>query len=380
MEKIIICLTGGGTGGHLFPLINVAKALKKEFEFKGWDYEIFYLGAEPFSRKELEKENIKIITIPSAKLRRYFDIKNFIDILKFPFGFLKALFILFIKMPNLVFSKGGFGTLEVVFAAWLLRIPIIIHESDSIPGLSNRLAGKFATRIAVNFEKAKKYFNPKKTALTGQPLDPDFDEILPSEEDYQKWQLEKDIPLILVLGGSQGSLSINETVIFSLDKLLKLGQVIHQLGPKLYKEYQQIASGFILENVPVRRKYYHPVDFIEHRDLIKLLKMATLVISRAGAGAIFEISAAGKPSILIPLPETTGGRHQIENAYEYSQAGAAIVIEERNFTPPIFGSVVQKIMNDEKLREEMSQHALEFSKKEATDILVKEIILLISEE
>ncbi len=380
MEEVRICLTGGGTGGHLFPLINVAKALKKEFEIKGWDYEFFYLGAKPFMEEILEKEGIQVIIIPSAKWRRYFDIKNFLDILKFPFGFLKALFVLFIKMPNFVFSKGGYGTLEVVLAAWFLRIPVIIHESDSIPGISNKIAGKFAKRVAVNFQKAMKYFNPKKTALIGQPLDPDFDEIYPSEEDYKKWNLDKNLPLILVLGGSQGSLKINETIIFSLDTLLKLGQVVHQLGPKLYREYSQIASGFILENIPTKKIYYHPVDFIEHQDLIKLLKMSTLIIARAGAGTIFEIAAVGKPSILIPLPETTGGRHQIENAYEYSQAGACIVIEEKNFTPPIFSSVVKKVMHDEKLREEMSKHALEFSKKDATKILATELMLLISEE
>lgn len=380
MEPIRICLTGGGTGGHLFPLVNVAKTLKKEFHVKGWDYDFFYLGAEPFSREILEKEEIQVITIPSAKLRRYFDLKNFGDILKFPFGFLKALWVLFEKMPNLVFSKGGFGSLEVVLAAWILRIPIVIHESDSIPGISNRIAGRFAKKIAVNFQKAKNYFNPQKTALIGQPLDPEFDEILPTDEDYKKWNIDKDLPLILVLGGSQGSLKINELIIFSLETLLKLGQVVHQLGPKLYKEYSQIASGFILENIPTKKKYYHPVDFIEHQDLIKLLKMSTLIISRAGAGTIFEISAAGKPSILIPLPETTAGRHQIENAYEYSQAGAAIVIEEKNFTQAIFTSVVQRVMRDESLRNEMSNHALEFSKKEATKALTQELIFLIAEE
>lgn len=380
MEKVVVCLTGGGTGGHLFPLVNVVKALKREFEIKGWDYDFFYLGAEPFRREILEKEGIKIIIIPSAKWRRYFDFRNFLDIFKFPFGFLKSLFVLFVKMPNFVFSKGGFGTLEVVLSAWLLRIPIVIHESDSIPGISNRIAGKFASKIAVNFEKAKKYFNPKKTALIGQPLDPDFDEIMPTDEDYKKWNIDKNLPLILIVGGSQGSLKINETVIFSLDKLLRLGQVVHQLGSKLFKEYSQIAYGFILENVPVRKQYYHPLPFIEHQDLIKLLKMSTLIVSRAGAGAIFEIAAAGKPSILIPLPETTGGRHQIENAYEYSQAGASIVIEEKNFTPPIFSSVVQKVMRDEKLREDMGRYALEFSKKEATQVLVSELIFLVSEE
>ena len=380
MEKIIICFTGGGTGGHLFPLIHVAKELKKEIEVKGWDYEFFYLGAEPFDKNLLEKEGINVIKIPTVKFRRYFDFRNFIDLFKLPFSFLKSLWILFLKMPNLVFSKGGYGTLEVIISAWILRIPIIIHESDSIPGLSNRIAGKFATRIAVNFQKAKKYFNPKKTALTGQPLHPDFENINPTEKDYENYKIEKELPLILVLGGSQGSAIINEVVIFSLDKLLKMGQVIHILGPKLYKEYEQIARGFILENVPVRKKYYHPFDFIEHEELIKLMKMSDLIIARAGAGTIFEIAASGKPSILIPLSEKVAGRHQIENAYEYSSVGAAIVIEEKNFTPPIFSSIVSKVLNNKELQQEMSKNALEFSKKDATKIIVKELMLFLREE
>ena len=380
MEKIIICFTGGGTGGHLFPLIHIAKELKKEIEIKGWDYEFFYLGAKPFDENLLKKEGINVIKIPTVKFRRYLDIQNLIDILKLPFSFLKALWVLFWKMPNLVFSKGGFGTLEVVFSAWLLRIPVVIHESDSVPGLSNRIAGKFATRIAVNFQKAKKYFSPKKTALTGQPLHPDFDNINPTEEDYRKYKIDKELPLILVLGGSQGSAIINEVVIFSLDKLLKMAQLIHILGPKLYKEYEEIARGFILENIPVRKKYYHPIDFIEHEELIKLMKMSTLIISRAGAGTIFEIAAAGKPSILIPISEKVAGRHQIENAYEYSNVGAAIVIEEKNFTPAIFSSIVSKVLNDKNLQEEMSKNALEFAKKNATKIIVKELILLLREE
>jgi len=376
MDKIILCLTGGTTGGHFFPLLNVAKEFKKIMEEKRWEYEIFYLGAEPFDKELMEKNDIQIITIPCGKLRRYFDIKNFVDIFKFPFGFLKALCILFIKMPNVIFSKGGYGTLEVILAGWILRIPILIHESDAVPGRSNRIADFFANRVAISFEKAKKYFNKKKTAVIGHPIDPDFDNILPDEEIFTKFNLEKDKPIILVLGGSQGSLKINEVVIYSLDKLLMFSQVVHQLGKNLYKEYKQIAEGFILENVPVRRKYYHPIDFIDHQDLIKLLKISDLVVSRAGAGAIFEIATAGVPSILIPLPKEVGGLHQIENAYEYAHTGAAAVIEEPNFTPDIFSAVVHKILNDKATLEFMKKSALEFSKKEAAKIIAEELTFL----
>jgi UDP-N-acetylglucosamine--N-acetylmuramyl-(pentapeptide) pyrophosphoryl-undecaprenol N-acetylglucosamine transferase len=380
MEEIRLCLTGGSTGGHFFPLLFVAQKFKKEADKRKWRYKIFYLGAPPFDEELLKKEEIDVYKIPSAKLRRYFDIKNFFDILKFPFGFIKAFINLYLLMPNVIFSKGGPSSLEVVIAGWILRIPIIIHESDSIPGRSNIIAGKFATLIGVNFEKAKKYFNPKKTALIGQPLRDDFDDIKPHEEDYRMLNIESGEKIILVLGGSQGSQMINENIIFSLKKLLTLGHVIHQIGKNIFKEYYQIANGYILENVPARKKFYHPFAFIENKDLIKFLKMADLVISRAGAGAIFEIAASGLPAILIPLRKEVGGLHQIENAYEYANAGAAIVIEEQNLFPDLLATIVNKVLREENTLLEMKKNALSFSKKNATENIVKELILLITEE
>ncbi|GIW66355.1 MAG: UDP-N-acetylglucosamine--N-acetylmuramyl-(pentapeptide) pyrophosphoryl-undecaprenol N-acetylglucosamine transferase [Candidatus Parcubacteria bacterium] len=378
MEEIRICLTGGSTGGHFFPLIFVAKKFKEEMIKRNWSYKIFYLGAQPFDEELMKKENIQIFKIPAGKLRKYFDIMNILDIFKFPFGFMLAFFRLYILMPNIIFSKGGFGSFEVVLAGWLLRIPIIVHESDSIPGRSNILAGKFATLIGVNFEETKNFFNPKKTALIGQPLNPDFNNIKPTLEDYQKFNLNPNEKIILVLGGSQGSQKINDTIIFSLHKLLTVAQVVHQLGKNMFEEYSQIASGFILENIPMRKNLYHPFPFLDNYDLIKLIKMSNLIIARAGAGTIFELAACGKPSILIPLRREVGGEHQIKNAYNYADSGAAIVIEEQNLFPDLLATIIIKTLKDENLLEEMSKNALNFSKTDATDKIVKEIIILLN--
>ncbi|MGC8981547.1 MAG: UDP-N-acetylglucosamine--N-acetylmuramyl-(pentapeptide) pyrophosphoryl-undecaprenol N-acetylglucosamine transferase [Minisyncoccia bacterium] len=376
MEELLICLTGGATGGHFFPLLSVAKLLKEECKRRNLNLRLIYIGAKPFKKELLEKEGVEVYEIPAGKVRRYFDIKNFLDFLKFPLGLLKAFWLVYKFMPNVVFSKGGYGSLEVVLSAWFFRIPILIHESDSIPGRSNIIAGKFATRIAVSFTKSKKYFDPKKTALVGQPIDPDFDKIIPEDFDYRRFGLEKDKKTILVIGGSQGSMKINEVVIESLDELLHIGQVVHQLGERLYKEFKDIAYGFILENVPARKKDYHPIGFIEHNDLIKLMKISDLIISRAGAGAIFEISACGKPSILIPIREEVSGKHQIENAYEYADIGAAIVIEEPNLSKGILTSIIKRLFNEPETLETMKKSALEFSKKEATKYIVQELLIL----
>jgi len=378
MEELIVCLTGGATGGHFFPLLSVAKLLKEECKRRDLNLKLIYIGAKPLKKELLEKEGIEVYELPAGKVRRYFDVRNFVDFLKFPISFLKAFWLVYKFMPDAVFSKGGYGSLEVVISAWFFRIPILIHESDSIPGRSNIIAGKFATRIAISFEKSKIYFNPKKTALIGHPIDPDFDKILPDDSDYVRFGLEKDKRIILVIGGSQGSLKINEVIIESLDELLNLGQVVHQLGENLYKEFKEIADGFILENVPTKKKYYHPLGFIDHEDLIKLMKMSDLIISRAGAGAIFEIAASGKPSILIPIREEVSGRHQIENAYEYADTGAAIVIEEPNFNKGILTSIVKRLFNEPETLEEMKKCALGFSKKEAVKYIVQELIFLIT--
>ncbi|MCS7183961.1 MAG: UDP-N-acetylglucosamine--N-acetylmuramyl-(pentapeptide) pyrophosphoryl-undecaprenol N-acetylglucosamine transferase [Patescibacteria group bacterium] len=377
MEEIRLCLTGGATGGHFFPLIFVAQKFKEEMVKRNWRYKIFYLGANPFDEDLMKNKGIEVFKIPAGKLRRYFDPLNFFDFLKFPLGFFISLFRLYILMPNVIFSKGGFGSLEVILAGWLLRIPIIIHESDTIPGRSNFWAGKFANLIGVNFEETKKFFNTNKTALIGQPLNPDFSKINPNFDDYRKFNLDSNEKIVLILGGSQGSQKINEAIIFSLNKLLKNCQVVHQLGKKMFQEYSQIAAGYILENVPMRKNFYHPIDFIDNNDLIKLMKMSHLIVARAGAGTIFEIAACGKPSILIPLKKEVGGEHQIKNAYYYADNGATIVIEEENLFPDLLATIIIKTLNDTQLLKEMRENALKFSKIEATEKIVREIIVIL---
>jgi UDP-N-acetylglucosamine--N-acetylmuramyl-(pentapeptide) pyrophosphoryl-undecaprenol N-acetylglucosamine transferase len=378
-EKIIICLTGGATGGHFFPLLSVAKIFQQKFAAEKQQGEIVYVGAPVLDERGLNYLKIAYFPITTAKWRRYWDIRNLFDIFKFPFGLFKAFFILYRLMPNVIFSKGGPGSLQVVLAGWLLRIPILIHESDTIPGKSNRLGAKFANRIALAFGTAKKYFPQNKTAVIGQPIDPFFQSINPTDEDYIKFNLDKTRPIILVIGGSQGSQKINEVVVEALPELLSLAQVVHQTGVTTFEETRLTANGFILENVPLKKGDYHPLAFITHEDLIKLLKACTLVISRAGSGAIFEIAAAGKPSILIPLPQEVAGRHQIENAYAYADTGTAVVLEQENFNKHILTSIVHKLLTDTETQKAMSIAALEFSKPNAAYFIAEELIALMEQ-
>jgi len=373
-EEIRICLTGGATGGHFFPLVFVTQEIKKIVEEKKINLKIFYLGTKPFREEILKNEGVDIYLLPEIKLRKYLNFKNFIDILKIPYAFILAFYYLFRFMPNLIFSKGGPSSLIVVFAGWLLRIPIFIHDSDSIPGLTNRISKYFAKKIFLAFESAKKYFSEKKTIVVGQPIDIDLIQEKTIIEDYQRFNLDPERKIILILGGSQGSKFLNELIVESLPQLLNLGQVVHQTGEKNYQDVYFYAKGVLLEKNPQKLKDYHPFPFLDHQDLIILMKLADLVIARAGSGTIFELASIGKPSILIPIEEKIAGFHQIINARIYDLAGACKILEEKNAKPHLLVSLAEDILTNEELINKIKESALKFAKIDASLKIAEEII------
>lgn len=378
-EEIRICLTGGATGGHFFPLLFVAREIKRIAQEKNIsNLRIFYLGGPPFKKELLEKEDVKVIIIPQAKLRKYFSFQNFIDLLKFPFNFLFAFYYLFRLLPNVVFSKGGPGSLGVVLAAWILRIPIIIHDSDSIPGLTNKISSIFAKKVALAFESAKNYFNEKKVIIVGQPIDSYLIREPALISDYERFGLDSERNVVLFLGGSQGSSFLNDLVVSALPELLNFTQVVHLTGEKKYQDVYFYAKGVLLEKNPSKIKDYHPFPFIPNEELIILMKLSDLIVTRAGSGTIFEISAIGKPSILIPIDEKTAGKHQLRNAEIYSRHGACKVLEEKNAKPHILVYAIKEILTNSSLYESMSRAALSFAKLDASIKLAEEILNLMN--
>lgn len=376
-EEIRIFFTGGATGGHLFPLIFVKREIEKITKERNWETKFFYLGAKPINQKILEEENIKVIIIPSSKLRKYLSLENFIDILKFPLNFLFAFYYLLKYMPDVLFSKGGPGSLGVVLSAWILRIPIIIHDSDSIPGLTNKISSFFAKKIAISFLSAKKYFPSNKVIFTGQPIDTYLINQPIYLQDYERFGLNPEKKIILVLGGSQGSQFLNDLILDSLEDLLNLGQVVHQTGEKNFKDVYLYAEGKIYKKNPEKFKDYHPFPFLPHDDLIFLMKISDVIISRAGAGSIFEISAVGKPSILIPIEEKVAGSHQVLNAREYHKYGSCFVLEEKNAKPHLLISLIKEIFRPE-IYEKMQKGAVEFAKLDASKKIADELINLLN--
>lgn len=359
MERVVF--TGGGTGGHIYPIIAIARELRKINR----EVELFFLGPNNF-KDVLEKEGIKTGTILAAKIRRYFSLNNLIDILKAPIGLLQTFWHMFIWMPDAVFNKGGYGGVPIVLVAWLFRIPVLTHESDSIPGLANRFASKFSKRIAISFPSTEKYFKKEKTALIGNPVRREIVDYKNIEEAKRILQIVTDKPVIFIFGGSQGAQIINEIILAILPSLLENYEVIHQAGARNFQAIEaRIYPG---------HSSYHLFPFLNEERMKAAFLLSTLVISRAG-GSIFEIAACAKPSILIPLPNAAGN-HQRENAYQYAQYGGAVVLEQTNLTPNILLTQINKVVSDTQLIKGMSQGASNFSRPEAAEKIAQGLIEL----
>ncbi len=365
-------MTGGGTGGHFYPLIAVARSLKSlAEEEKLLSLELIYISDDPYDKSLLEAEHIKFLKISAGKMRRYFSIRNLFDPFKTFFGVFKAIWLVYLHYPDVIFAKGGYASFPTLFAARILRIPVLIHETDVIPGKTILWASKFAKRIAISFPESGKYFPSDKVALTGNPI---REEIVggKAEEARNIFGLKENLPIILVTGGSQGAEKINEIVLDILTDLLEFSQVIHQTGKNNF-ESVKLRSGVVLEKSSFR-SHYHVYDFLDEEKMRNAYSAASLIVTRA-SGSIFEVAASGIPAILIPLPGSAQD-HQRENAYSYARTGAAEVIEEENLTPHILLDRIRKLLGDNERREKMIFQAKSFSKPDASRKIAGEIIKL----
>ena len=362
-----IVLTGGSTGGHLTPLIAIADKLKAKL---GPDAMLLYVGSgAEMEKRMMHEEGIPAKFVLSGKMRRYFSFQNFTDLFKIPIGFLQSLWILFRFMPDVVFSKGGFVAVPVVIAAWVLRIPVMIHESDSAPGTSNQFLARFANRIAIAYPSAAEYFPAEKTALVGNPIRyqvMDGDPIMLRRE-LGFTEIRKTI---LVLGGSQGSQLINEAVLKILPQLLQHFQVIHQTGEN---NYENVVREAAFMGVKVGHGGYYAIGFMNANKLRDAFALSDLVISRAGATFITEIAANAKPAILVPLSGSAND-HQRMNAYALAHIGAALVLEEANLVEHILIEKIENILNDSELRSAMTKEIKTFYHANAAEVIANSIV------
>jgi len=369
-----ILFTGGGTAGHIFPIISIAREIKKSYPKKRIDF--YYVGPkDQFAEELFKKEGIKIKKILAGKFRRYFSFQNIIDIfIKTPLGILQALYYVFTISPDLIFSKGGYGSIPISFAGWLLLAPIFLHESDVSPGLANRISNFFSIEVFTSFPvKKTEYFPKKKMIAVGNPIRKEILEGSILEAKSQS-NLTGEKPIIFVLGGSQGAQNINDKILLGLNDFLRDFEIIHQTGQnnfsKMASESELIADKKLI-------KYYHPYPFLNEIAMANAYKACDFVISRAGAGSIFEIAAAGKPSILIPLPSSAQD-HQVKNAYAYLETGACVVLEEANFTSNFILQKIKFLISDKNSLNLMTEAAKSFAKPQAGKIVANYIMAYLS--
>lgn len=376
--KIKVLLAGGGSGGHIYPLLAVAKSLKSLAYNNGLDLTLDYLG--PIDNNVKESFGILSINTHSllgSKIRKSIIEVIFMDIPKFIISLFQAWIKMFFIMPDIVFSKGGTGSMPVVLFAWFYRIPVMVHESDAIPGNNNFFAGRhFAKRIAVSFENALKYFDPSKTALTGNPVREELIYKRPQQSDAKVLiGLNPQKPVIFVIGGSLGSTRINDFIINNLRSILSYTQIIHQVGNKNFEEIKKNIKEIFGDEVSAQKSGYIFFPYLTE-NLKVAYSAADVVISRAGAGALFETASFSKPMILIPLPESAND-HQRANAYEFANKKAAIIIEEENLLPSIFNDQVKKLLDNQSLLKEMGDNAGQFFKPDAANVIAKELIKMV---
>lgn len=354
--------TGGGTGGHFYPIIAIVESIRDlQTKERLLAAELYFVSDSPYDKRALFENEISYIEIKTGKRRTYSSARNFFDMIRTPFAVLKAMRMMYKIFPDVVFGKGGYASFPTLFAARIFGIPVLIHESDAVPGRVNRWAAKFAKFVAVSYPDAIKFFPKDKVILTGNPIRKEV--LIPiTQEAYKYLDLEEGIPAILVLGGSQGSHIINEAILDALPLILERYQVIHQVGDQNKAEVEGRLEGIL--SVTPHKSRYKMYPYLNDLALRMSAGVCSVVISRAGS-TIFEIASWGRASIIVPITESVGD-HQKQNAFHYARAGAAIVVEEANLTPRLLLAEVDRIMENKKMKSDMEKSALRFGEHNAS--------------
>ena len=342
-------------------------------------YEFLWLGTKQGPERQMvERAGIKFRAISGGKWRRYFSLKNLIDILKIKLAIWQAFFIMLKWRPDLVMGAGSFISAPVVWAAWLLRLPVLIHQQDVMPGLANKLMAPFAKVVTVSFEKSLKDYG-KKAVWTGNPIRRNFQfSIFPPEADlsairedppwadnFQFNKLNNDLPVVLFLGGGTGAMAINRLVAESLGELTKFCQLMHITGKNKRAEALRPNPLFL------KQRGYFAYEFLEAEKMAEALKLADVVVTRAGMSTLTELSYLGKPAIIIPLPDS----HQEENAKMFKEA--AMVLEQKDLTKEMFTHEIKKLIENKELQKELGEKIGQVMKRGANETMAKVVLELL---
>lgn len=359
-----IVITGAG-GGHFYPLIAVIENVQRiTFVQKIVQPDVYFFSDKPYDEKLLFENQIKFVKIPAGKLRVYPSLETVTDLFKTFYGCLVALVKLYSYYPDVVFAKGGYASFPTLLAAKILSIPVVIHESDTVPGRTTKWAGGFASRVALSYPEAAPFYPKEHTALTGQPIRNAY---LPPEN-YRRHFGGKSRPVILILCGSQGSQRINETILKILPELLQRYDVVHQVGEQNLVDMKKITTEMLKEHQ--YRDHYFVDGFI---DLSLFYPKVDMVITR-GSSSMFEMALWQLPMLVIPIPETIS-RDQCSNAYAMAGRHVAFVLEENNIGNSVVLSEISRILEVEENYNTMSEAGLQFeNSRTAAETIARELI------
>jgi len=348
MKRIV--LTGGGTAGHVTPNLAIAPFLRNS------GYELFYIGSKKGIERILaEKANIPYTGISSGKLRRYVHIKNITDMFRVIKGLGDAFAAIVRLHPALVFSKGGFVAVPVVIAAKMLRIKVIIHESDMTPGLANRISLPFADKVCVSFPETISHLPSGKGVLTGTPIRTELYQGS-CDEARKICGFHDSKPVMLVMGGSQGSVALNDCVRSILPELIKRFNIIHLCG-KGNRRHDLAMRGYL------------QFEYIS-QELPHLLAYAEIIVSRAGANSISEFLALRKPNLLIPLSRSASRGDQILNAKSYESQGFSLVLNEEDMNPESLSLKIDELYaNRKKYVQRMAESSIADGTKDVLKVI-----------
>ena len=361
MKQYKFILSGGGTGGHIYPAIAIANELKARFP----DAEFLFVGAQDkMEMQKVPQAGYKIIGLWISGLQRRLTFDNALFPVKLLSSLLKSRTIIKQFKPDVVIGTGGFASGPLLQVATIVGIPTVIQEQNSFPGITNKLLGKKANKICVAYENLERFFPKGKMILTGNPVRQDLIDIESKrEEAIQHFNLDSNKKTVLVLGGSLGARRVNQLIEKELANMLSQNvQVIWQCGKLYVEEYKKYNSA----NVQV-------VAFIERMDLV--YAAADIVISRAGASSVSELCIVGKPVIFIPSPNVAED-HQTKNAQAIVDKKGALMLEESELDAQ-FGLVFEVLLKDQRKQNQLSENIKVLAMPEATKQIVDEIVKLI---
>jgi len=368
-----IVVSGGGTGGHIYPALAVATQLRAQYQA-----EILFLGSDDGLETQLVPEaGFRLVTIKAGKVRRYVSWQTVKGVIRIPVGVMQAVDIVRRFHADAAFTSGGYVAVPAGMAAYLNHVPLLMHQQDVPPNLSNKQVAPVATRISVAFEDSLAYFPSHKTFQLGNPIRQEILDIRRVGPMVARGRLGlvADQPLLLVTGGSQGARRLNQVVSQALPELLPICQVLQISGKDLYNETLEGSNNVLAGVSSTLRSRYRLVPYLSD-EMPAALQAADLVLCRSGASTLSELATLGKPSLLIPLPPAIGKSPQEANAAMFERKRASLVIKNADLEPGILAERVKYIMASPDLLAAMGEATSALAKPEATQNIVNELIKL----